>query len=129
MQKDSYLKDREIGDVKVPMKEHFSDYMVPIRDALDIFGGKWKIPIISALSFYKECGFKELERIIEGITPKMLSKELKHLETNMLVERTVKSTRPLTVTYKVTEYAKTCELVMSALYKWGANHREKVFEE
>ena len=55
-------------ELKVPLKEHFGNYMLPVRDALEIFSGKWKIPIISALSFYESCGFKELERIVEGIT-------------------------------------------------------------
>lgn len=121
------MKNKENPIVKVPMKEHFGNYMVPVRDALEVFGGKWKIPIITALSFYKTCGFKELERIVEGITPKMLSKELKFLETNLLITRKVEDTRPVTVTYSITEYGKTCESVMSELYRWGVEHRRKVF--
>ena len=114
-------------EVKVPLKEHFGNYMLPMRDALEIFSGKWKIPIIAALSFYETCGFKELERIVEGITPRMLSKELKLLEENLLITRTVKDTRPVTVTYSITEYGKTCSSVMSALYRWGVEHRKKIF--
>lgn len=82
-------------EVKVPLKEHFGKYMLPIRDALEIFSGKWKIPIITALNFYETCGFKELERIVQGITPKMLSKELKFLEESLLITREVENTRPL----------------------------------
>lgn len=114
-------------EVKVPLKEHFGNYMLPMRDALEIFSGKWKIPIIAALNFYESCGFKELERIVEGITPRMLSKELKLLEENLLITRTVKDTRPVTVTYSITEYGKTCSSVMSALYRWGVEHRKRVF--
>jgi DNA-binding HxlR family transcriptional regulator len=121
------MENKEITEDKAPMKEHFGNYMVPVRDALEVFSGKWKIPIITALSFYETCGFKELERIIEGITPKMLSKELKYLETNLLITRKVEDTRPLTVTYSITEYGKTCKSVMSALYSWGVEHRKKVF--
>lgn len=121
------MKNKETADIKVPMKEHFGNYMVPVRDALEVFSGKWKIPIITALSFYKTCGFKELERIVEGITPKMLSKELKFLETNLLITRKVENTRPVTVTYSITEYGKSCESVMSELYRWGVEHRRKVF--
>lgn len=88
------MKNKEISDVKVPMKEQFGNYMIPVRDALDIFSGKWKIPIITALSFYETCGFTELERIVEGITPKMLSKELKFLEENLLITRKIEDTRP-----------------------------------
>lgn len=126
MQKDSYKTEDVTNDDKVPMKEHFGNYMLPIRDALEIFGGKWKIPIITALNFYETCGFKELEKIIEGITPKMLSKELKILEENLLIIREVKNTRPVTVKYSITEYGKTCGSVMSELYRWGQEHRRKI---
>ncbi len=122
------MKDKELTDSKIPMKEHFGNYIVPVRDALEVFSGKWKIPIITALSFYETCGFKELERIIEGITPKMLSKELKFLESNLLITRKVEDTRPVTVTYSITEYGKGCKSVMSELYRWGVEHRKKVFD-
>mgnify|MGYP000129381499 FL=1 len=127
MQEDSYVDNQEVTEEKVPMKERYGDYMVPVRDALEVFNGKWKIPIITALMFYGACGFKELERIVEGITPKMLSKELKFLETNLMITRTVKNTRPVTVTYSITEYGKTSQSVMSELYRWGVEHRRKVF--
>lgn len=112
---------------KIPLKEHFGNYMLPIRDALEVFSGKWKIPIITALNFYETCGFKELERIVEGITPKMLSKELKFLEENLLITREVENTRPVTIKYCITEYGRTCESVMSVLYSWGTEHRRKFF--
>ncbi|GAB5419132.1 MAG: hypothetical protein Crog4KO_06400 [Crocinitomicaceae bacterium] len=121
------MNDKKERDNKVPMKEHFGNYMIPVRDTLEVFSGKWKIPIITALNFYESCGFNELERIVEGITPKMLSKELKFLEENMLISREVENTRPVTVTYSITEYGKTSESVMSELYRWGIEHRKKVF--
>ncbi len=121
------MSNKKEKDIKVPMKEHFGNYMVPVRDALEVFSGKWKIPIITALNFYETCGFKELERIVEGITPKMLSKELKFLEDNMLISRKVENTRPVTVTYSITEYGKTSKSVMSELYHWGIEHRKKIF--
>lgn len=112
---------------KVPLKEHFGNYMLPIRDSLEIFSGKWKIPIITALIFYETCGFKELENIVEGITPKMLSKELKFLEESLLITREVHNTRPVTVKYSITDYGRTCESVMTVLYNWGKEHRRKFF--
>ena len=121
------MKTEEVAEIKAPLKEQFGNFMVPVRDALEVFSGKWKIPIITALNFYETCGFKELERIVEGITPKMLSKELKFLEENLLIIRKVEDTRPVTVTYSITEYGKTCRSVMSELYRWGTEHRKKVF--
>lgn len=121
------MSTEEIKDEKIPLKEHFGNYMLPIRDALEVFSGKWKIPIITALNFYEACGFKELERIVEGITPKMLSKELKFLEENMLITRNVESTRPVKIKYSITAYGKTCDSVMRELYRWGLEHRRKFF--
>lgn len=121
------MKSKEVKDLKIPMKEHFGNYMIPVRDALDIFSGKWKIPIITALTFYETCRFKELERIVIGITPKMLSKELKYLEENLLIIRKVEETTPITISYSITEYGKSCKSVMTELYRWGVAHRKKVF--
>ena len=119
------MENNDVKEMKIPLKEHYGNYMLPIRDALEVFSGKWKIPIITALNFYESCGFKELERIVEGITPKMLSKELKFLEENLLIKRSVIDSRPVTVEFTITEYGKTCKSVMSVLYSWGLEHRKK----
>ncbi len=101
-----------------------SKHLLPVRDALDILSGKWKIPIIIALTFgnYR---FKELHRQI-GITPKMLSKELKELEMQQLVKRTVYDSTPVTVTYEITPYAASLNKVIQALMEWGTQHRKRV---
>lgn len=99
--------------------------LLPVRDALDVIGGKWKLPIIVALTFGPR-RFNQMEREIEGITPKMLSKELKDLELNQLVSRTVYDTMPVTVEYELTAHGKSLEIVVSALYEWGRKHRKKV---
>jgi len=110
-------------------KSECNGFILPIRDALQMFSGKWKIPIISALLFVGESGFKELERMVMDITPKMLSKELKELETNLMVERIVLDTRPVKVKYRITEYGKSSQLVIDALLQWGRKHREKIMSE
>ena len=53
--------------------------LLPVRDALDFLSGKWKLPIIISLSFGNK-RFKELATDVQGITDKMLSKELRDLE-------------------------------------------------
>ncbi|NJL77109.1 MAG: helix-turn-helix transcriptional regulator [Saprospiraceae bacterium] len=67
--------------------------ILPVRDALEILSGRWKLPIIVSLSFGKK-RFKEISRDVRGITDKMLSKELKELEINQLITRTVYDTFP-----------------------------------
>jgi DNA-binding HxlR family transcriptional regulator len=101
--------------------------LIPVRDALDVFQGKWKIQIMSALVYYETCSFKLLKETVEGITPKMLSKELKELEMHKLVDREVESTRPVTIRYIVTQHGKTCIPVIKALYDWGQLHRKEMF--
>ena len=75
--------------------------MLALWDALDILNGKWKIAIMCSLNEKKK-RFKELQRDIGRITGKMLSKELKELEMNELVTRTVLNTKPVTVEYELT---------------------------
>ncbi|QMU26720.1 winged helix-turn-helix transcriptional regulator [Adhaeribacter radiodurans] len=100
--------------------------IVAIRDTLDVLNGKWKVPIIAALSFGNR-SFSELELVIDGITSKMLSKELKDLEVNELVKRVEFDTKPITVEYELTEYGKTLQNVIEELAQWGIQHRKRMF--
>jgi DNA-binding HxlR family transcriptional regulator len=102
------------------------EYIRPVRDVLDIINGKWKLPILIALSFGNK-RFKELERDVEGITPRMLSKELRDLEVNQLVIRKVYDTIPATVEYSLSDYGKSLDDVIVALRDWGKKHRTKLF--
>lgn len=103
-------------------------HLLPVRDALDILNGKWKIPIITTLMFGKK-RFKEMQREIEGITAKMLSKELKELELNDLVKRTVYDTLPVTVEYSITQYGISLGKVINELRLWGLQHRKRLMRK
>ena len=70
-----------------------------------------------------------MERDITGISAKMLSKELKDLETNKLVNREVQDTKPITVQYSITEYGKTTKPIIDVLVDWGKSHRAKMIEQ
>lgn len=99
--------------------------LLPVKDALDILSGKWKIQIILSLSFGTK-RFNQIQREIPGLTPKMLSKELKELEINELVVRTVYDTLPVTVEYELTAYGQTLKPLIGELYKWGTKHRRRI---
>ncbi len=103
-------------------------FILPVRDVIDLIGGKWRLPIMIALSFQNH-RFKELERQIEGITPRMLSKELKDLEINGLVNRDVFNTTPVTVEYSLTEYGKSLDKVIETIREWGLTHRKKIMNK
>lgn len=99
--------------------------LLPVRDALEILSGKWKLPIIVALTFGKK-RFKQISTEVQGITDKMLSKELKELEINQLVKRTIIDTFPPTVEYSITEHGKSLERVIEELRNWGMSHRKQI---
>ncbi len=109
----------------VPKVAKCTSYILPITDTLDILGGKWKITIIAVL-FTGKRRFTSLQKEVTKITPRMLSKELRELECNQLVVRTVHNTIPATVDYELTEYGKTLGKVMDALMNWGILHRQKM---
>lgn len=99
-----------------------------IRDSLEILGGKWKLRIMRHLNAHisEVNTFKKIQREVEGISAKMLSKELQDLELNLLVTRTVMDTRPITVSYTITEYGKSVFPITESLVIWGMNHIEKI---
>jgi DNA-binding HxlR family transcriptional regulator len=100
--------------------------LMAIKDALYVLNGKWKLPIILALSG-GPLRFKELQRKIDGITARVLSKELKELEQNEFLTRKVYATSPISVEYNLTPYSDTLEKVIIELSNWGMQHRERIF--
>lgn len=105
-----------------------SKNLQPVQDALYVLSGKWKLPIIIALD-HGNHRFKELLRHIPGITPRVLSKELKEMEANELVNRRVYDTMPVTIEYQLTPYADTLKEVVQALHKWGEQHRKRIIKK
>ena len=99
-----------------------------VGDALYAIGGKWKLRIIVAL-FEGNRRFNELQRLVEGISAKVLSTELKELELNGFVRRNVFTGTPVVVEYELTEYSETLHSVLDALSEWGTMHREKIKQD
>jgi len=106
-------------------KNQCSGFVIPIRDTLDVISGKWKLTILGSLYSGKK-RFKELERDIPRITARMLSKELRELEMNQMVTRTVFDTKPVSVEYEMTPYGRTLDKVLKEMRAWGENHRKKI---
>jgi len=100
----------------------------PVRDSLDVLNGKWKLPIIVALSF-GEKRFSEIAKQVHGITDRMLSKELRDLELNRLVRRNIEESFPVKVTYQLTEHSKSLKSVIESLREWGTLHKQMLAEE
>ncbi len=98
-------------------------FVLAINDTLNVISGKWKLPIIGSLLFDKK-RFTEIQRNIPKITPRMLSKELKDLEMNGIVKRTVYDTIPVSVEYELTNSAKSLSDVLDKMLEWGLQHRK-----
>lgn len=102
--------------------------MQAISDAMSILSGKWKFHILGTLIEGQKLGFMDLLREVQGIGTKMLSKELRDLEMNRLVSRTVMATKPITVQYAITEYGKTLAPLIDELANWGIAYKKSMYE-
>jgi DNA-binding HxlR family transcriptional regulator len=96
-----------------------------LQDTIYVIGGKWKLPIINSLCNGNK-RFRDIERSIPGITTRMLWRELKEMEANQLVKRTVTPDSPVLVEYTVTGYCRSFGDIILEMIKWGKQHREKI---
>ena len=88
------------------MKRNQPEELQALQDTIYVIGGKWKLPIINSICNGNK-RFREIERSIPGITTRMLSRELKEMEMNKLIKRTVHPGPPILVEYESTEYCKS----------------------
>ncbi|WP_134090955.1 helix-turn-helix domain-containing protein [Olivibacter sp. XZL3] len=106
-------------------EKRFQEKIKAIQDTMFVLGGKWKLPII--LSIYSgNKRFNDISNAIPKITNRVLSKELKHLEENLLIKRTVIDDYPVRIEYAVTDYAFGLEEVIKPMESWGKKHRKKI---
>jgi DNA-binding HxlR family transcriptional regulator len=104
------------------------EYILNINDTLNVISGKWKLPILGSLLFGKK-RFTDIQRNNPKITPRMLSKELKELELNGVLVRTVYDTTPVSVEYELSETGKKITEVLDKMIEWGIEHRKAVLKK
>ncbi len=105
------------------LKKCSGSFVLAVNDTKNVIDGKWKLPIIASLLYGKK-RFSELEREIPKINPRMLSKELRDLEHNGIVTRTVHDTIPVTVEYELTASGQSFKKVLHVMVEWGLQHRK-----
>ena len=98
-----------------------------VKDSMELLTGKWKIHILGTLLYGGKMRFMDLQREINGIGSKILSKELQDSEMNQLITRKVLNTKPITVEYDLTDFGKTLEPLIDAIAQWGIDYRETLF--
>lgn len=86
---------------------------------LALIGGKWKLIILWHLGIDGTKRFSELQRLIPHITQKILTNQLRELEEDQLVERTVYPVVPPKVEYKLTPYGESLVPILKLMYNWG----------
>ncbi len=90
-----------------------------VEAILNLLEGRWKLVILFQLFGGKVLRFSELERAIPNITQKMLSQQLRQLESDQIVERTVYPEVPPRVEYRLSEWGQTLCPALDAMLKWG----------
>lgn len=119
---------KEQNETEKSTKEFSEDchkLLSSVSDALYAIGGKWKLMIIIAMARGNN-RFTELQRMVNGISARVLSSELKELEMNGFIVKKVSVGYPVTIEYQLLPYSETLQEVVGALSRWGIQHREKI---
>ncbi|QAT48940.1 transcriptional regulator [Caproiciproducens sp. NJN-50] len=90
-----------------------------VTRALEVIGGKWRLPIIWELSAQESMRYNELRRHLDGITNIMLTRALQGLEKNGLVQRVELERIPPHVEYSLTESCKQLLPALEIINEWG----------
>ena len=101
-----------------------SKYNCPVGATLELIGGKYKSLILWHLT-RSTLRFGELRKLIPRATPKMLTQQLRELEEDNLITRTVYPVVPPKVEYSLTDSGRSIRPILSAMYEWGAAYLEE----
>jgi len=93
----------------------------PVEATLELIGGKWKGVILYHL-LERTYRFGELKRVMPGITQRMLTKQLRELETDGIVHRKVYAEVPPKVEYSLTEIGESLRGIILTMRDWGRSH-------
>lgn len=99
-----------------------------VEFAMEMLGGRWKLAVLKHLVSGTQ-RFGELQRALPGVTPRMLTRQLRELEADGLVTRTVYAEVPPKVEYALTEVGRSLDSITDELDKWGRWYRETIGRE
>lgn len=111
--------------------EHFSDknltnHYCPVTDIIDRISDKWSVHAIIMLGKSDKLRFGELKKGIHGISQRMLTVTLKHLERDGLLTRTVYAQIPPKVEYKLTELGRSLLGQLVQLSEWASENMNQI---
>ncbi|MGL5819614.1 MAG: winged helix-turn-helix transcriptional regulator [Phycicoccus sp.] len=117
------------GDTRVPRAAASGatapDPACPVRDVLERVGDKWSVLVVAQLADGPR-RFSELLRGTDGLSQRMLTRTLRLLERDGLVDRTVTPTTPPQVSYALTPLGAGLATALGPLTSWAVEHREQV---
>lgn len=96
----------------------------PVDATIKLIGGKYKSLILWYLS-NNTLRYSEIKKLIPNATPKMLTQQLRELESDNLIIRKVYPVVPPKVEYKLSEFGESIKPVLNSMYKWGKDYFEK----
>ncbi len=96
----------------------------PVKLTTDIIGGKWK-PLILFYLEGKTRRFSEIQRLIPGMTKKMLTQHLRELERDEIIRRKVYAEVPPRVEYSLTKHGESLKPILKLMSAWGTKHRAR----
>lgn len=105
-----------------PLSLKNKNYSCSFEITIDLIGGKWKPLIIWYLGSKGTQRFSELKKLIPRITQKMLTQQLRELESDGLIIRTVYAQVPPKVEYSLSELGKTLMPILSMMCEWGKEY-------
>nr|WP_288975527.1 helix-turn-helix domain-containing protein [uncultured Blautia sp.] len=108
------------------MDKEEREAVCPLKYALNLVGGKWKLPIICILAREESVRYNSLKRKLCGITNMMLSQSLKELEENGIVHREQYNEIPPRVEYSLTKEGRSILEPLDSLSEWGKTHMDRM---
>lgn len=96
-----------------------------VETTLLLIGGKWKVLILRDLINGTK-RFGELKKSINSISQKVLTQQLREMEEDGLVERTVYAEVPPRVEYSLTEDGMSLKPVLNSMLAWGKQYKERI---
>ena len=96
----------------------------PMGVAMGVIGGKWKLAIVWRL-FDGKLRFNELQRLLDGVSAKVLAQHLRELEQDGIVSRRLFPEIPPRVEYELTETGRSLEPVLDSMCAWGRSYLAK----
>lgn len=93
----------------------------PVERTLEVIGGRWKVLILREL-FQGVKRFNELQRAVSGITQKMLTQQLREMESDGIVHREIYLQVPPKVEYSLTPLGKSLKPIIDSMHEWGIEH-------